>query len=252
MLKALRAGFLILFAFWIFPARACDPNEECSKCLLSIFGHCKQRGNDPACEIRKKACQAGQSAGAEVGGDALAAWINGSRNTAINTSQPIPPQIRQALTGYIANNVMDRARFKVGDNGILNLAGLTVRNFGDVSAVTVNDVIVFRNAADAYNNPSLWAHELTHVQQYMEWGVHTFAVRYVRNYHDVEDHAYAVGNGYANWRASQQSYPQPSQQVGYFCNTPYGRYGPVPANLVGTPCSLTTPYGATLYGQVVQ
>jgi hypothetical protein len=29
--------------------------RECNKCLLSLFGHCSVRGNDPACEAAKGA-----------------------------------------------------------------------------------------------------------------------------------------------------------------------------------------------------
>ena len=36
---------------------ACDPNEECHRCLASAFGHCIQSGNDPVCEARKAACR---------------------------------------------------------------------------------------------------------------------------------------------------------------------------------------------------
>jgi|SRR5271166_3224818 len=38
-------------------AFACDPHEECNRCLASAFGHCITRGNDPICEARKAACQ---------------------------------------------------------------------------------------------------------------------------------------------------------------------------------------------------
>lgn len=38
---------------------ACDPNENCRRCLVSVFGKCHQRGNDQACEARKAACQIG-------------------------------------------------------------------------------------------------------------------------------------------------------------------------------------------------
>jgi hypothetical protein len=38
-------------------ALACDPHEDCSRCLVSTFGNCQVHGNDPACEIRKAACQ---------------------------------------------------------------------------------------------------------------------------------------------------------------------------------------------------
>ena len=38
---------------------ACDPNEECKRCLAhDIFsGVCAVEGNDPACEVRKATCQ---------------------------------------------------------------------------------------------------------------------------------------------------------------------------------------------------
>lgn len=32
--------------------------EECSRCLVSVFGKCQVRGNDPVCEARKAACYA--------------------------------------------------------------------------------------------------------------------------------------------------------------------------------------------------
>ncbi|MGO7675073.1 DUF4157 domain-containing protein [Rhizobium ruizarguesonis] len=35
----------------------CDPNEDCNRCLASAFGSCITHGNDPVCEVRKKACQ---------------------------------------------------------------------------------------------------------------------------------------------------------------------------------------------------
>lgn len=38
-------------------AQACDPNEECNRCLASAFDHCITTGNDPVCEARKAACQ---------------------------------------------------------------------------------------------------------------------------------------------------------------------------------------------------
>lgn len=39
------------------PALACDPHENCNRCLASAFGHCITHGNDPACEARKAVCQ---------------------------------------------------------------------------------------------------------------------------------------------------------------------------------------------------
>jgi hypothetical protein len=54
------SGVLLLFLLFIYPSAngyACDPNENCRRCLVSAFGKCHHRGNDPACEARKKACQ---------------------------------------------------------------------------------------------------------------------------------------------------------------------------------------------------
>jgi hypothetical protein len=62
----------------------------------------------------------------------------------------------------------------------------------DVNAVTLVDIIVFRNPDDALNNAALWAHELKHVQQYLQWGVGEFAARYTRDYNAIEAPAYEI------------------------------------------------------------
>jgi len=51
--------FLILFGCNLTSALACDPNEDCSRCLVDkpFNMGCEIRGNDPICEARKKACQ---------------------------------------------------------------------------------------------------------------------------------------------------------------------------------------------------
>ena len=59
-----------------------------------------------------------------LSGPTLEQAIIASRNTAINGSLPIPPNIRQKLTGYASEDSMNRARYKIGDNGFLNLARL--------------------------------------------------------------------------------------------------------------------------------
>jgi hypothetical protein len=115
------------------------------------------------------------------------------------------------------------AQFKIGDAGVLNLAGLSIQ-YGDVNAVTLIDVIVFASEADAYNNPALWAHELTHVKQYRDWGLHSFAISYARNASDVEAPAYSVGNSFNQWRANNRFGPQ----TGPFSRGPFSQ-GPFPA-----------------------
>lgn len=190
-------------------------------------------------------------------GPALEQAIISSHNTAINGSNPIPIQMRQQLAGYASEDSMNRVRYKIGDNGFANLAHL-IEQGGGAAAVTLIDVIVFNGPSEA-NDPALWAHELTHVDQYQAWGVHSFAVSYTRNWQSVENSAYDKGNGYWNWRnnrsnsyTQQPNYPQQQFAVGSRCYTPYGVFGPYPqAAQVGSPCFVNLPQG-TVYGQVGQ
>jgi Domain of unknown function (DUF4157) len=189
------------------PAAACPPGQY-ESCILGACACLPEIGGavGEGAEHLKKELEA------QVGGNPLAVWLQGSRDTAVGTSSPMPLQIRQALTGYIEEDVMNRARFKIGDNGVINLAGLTL-TYGDyfsgggIAAVTLIDVIVFQDANNAYNNPSLWAHELTHVKQFRDWGTRDFAIRYARDAGAVENEAYAVGNNYAAWKARQFTSP---------------------------------------------
>ncbi len=141
---------------------------------------------------------------AQVAGNPLEVWLIQSQQTARPNSLPIPTSIRQKLNGYIEADVMNRATYKVGDNGVMNLANLTLKygdNFvgSDPSAITLIDTIVFRDANDAQNDPALWAHELTHVRQFRDWGVRNFAISYARDSGSVEAPAYAVQNAYWPW-----------------------------------------------------
>ncbi|MFM0226125.1 eCIS core domain-containing protein [Paraburkholderia dipogonis] len=188
-------------------------------------------------------------------GAALQEWIQDSRNSSIGTSQPIPPNIRQQLTGYIPDAVLNVARYKIGDTGFVSLPGISTR-YGDARALTAIDVIVFDNAQDV-EDVALWAHELTHVKQYMEWGVHSFAIQYARNYNDVENPAYAAQNAFKTWQAAHNTPvpaparfpPPPPPATGNFCSTPLGRYGPGPFNPIGSACYHDGPQGRS-FGQV--
>ncbi|MDK4723386.1 DUF4157 domain-containing protein [Rhizobium sp. CNPSo 3968] len=130
------------------------------------------------------------------GGPALEQWFINSRNTAIQNAQPIYPEMRAAMQGWYDDSVLNNVWFKVGDGGALNLANASIQ-LRDVQAVTLIDVIVFRDQQGAAT-PSLWAHELQHVKQFQDWGVHSFAVQYVRSWNSVEDPAYKIEAEYAN------------------------------------------------------
>jgi hypothetical protein len=183
-------------------------------------------------------------------GPALEQWLWASRNSAMNGAMPMPPEIMQALQGWYDPGLMNMVRFKVGDGGALNLANNSIR-IGTAEAVTLIDVIVFKGPSEAAD-PALWAHEMKHVQQFRDWGVHSFAVQYMRSWNSVEDPAYAVQNQYAQRRAMGQV-PGPvgngGQQLGAFCLTPIGRFGPGPIQPVGSPCGVMTAQGQVA-GQV--
>lgn len=118
----------------------------------------------------------------------LASWIVASRDAAIAQGvEPIPAPIREALTGYVPESVLDRVRWR-HDNGELSLPEGVLR-FGEVPAMTLDDVILFQAREVALEDPKLWAHELRHVMQFEEWGVDGFARRYLSDYEAVEHEA---------------------------------------------------------------
>ncbi len=119
-------------------------------------------------------------------------WIVQSRHRLLASGvEPIPLHIRAQLEPYFDFAVLDSVRFKVGDPVELNMAHTLMQN-PDVSAVTLIDVIVFRDEAEARDDVALWAHELKHVEQYRQLGVDQFAARYARDYRALEAPAYQL------------------------------------------------------------
>lgn len=130
----------------------------------------------------------------QMAASGLEQWIVQSRNTAVAGGvRAIPLNIRVQLEPYYDMQVLESARYKVGDDVEFNAANTMLQN-PDVNAVTLVEVIVFRSEEDALNNVALWAHELKHVQQYQQWGVGEFAARYTRDYQAVETPAYEMQN----------------------------------------------------------
>ena len=128
----------------------------------------------------------------QIAAPALALWLTQARAEAATAGiQPIPPHIREQLLRWYDPSVLDTARYKVSDNGQFNAATAMLQN-PDVGAVTLIDIILFRDAQTAEQNIELWAHELKHVQQYQEWGVEGFAQRYTQDFNAVEAPAYAI------------------------------------------------------------
>jgi hypothetical protein len=119
----------------------------------------------------------------------LAGWIVAARDAAIAQGvEPIPAAIRAALSGYVPARTLDRVRWRQGSSE-LSLPQAVI-SFGDVPAMTLDDVIVFQDGRTALEDATLWAHELKHVMQFEEWGVDGFALRYLRDYEAVEHDAW--------------------------------------------------------------
>jgi len=173
---------MVLFCFGTsLPSLAC-PAGQYEVCVVTCF--CAPGTEGDVGTIFKDMNQ--------MAATGLENWIVQSREmAAAGDIQPIPLNIRAQLEPYYDLQVLDSARYKVGDDGELNAAHAMLQN-PDINAVTLVDIIVFRRPEDAQNNVTLWAHELKHVQQYMQWGVREFATRYTRDYSAVEAPAYEI------------------------------------------------------------
>lgn len=122
----------------------------------------------------------------------LEAWLLQSRQAALRAgTEPIPLMIRAQLAAFYDEALLDSVRFRVGITDEMDAATVMLQN-PDVQAVTLVDVVVFRDAGAAADDATLWAHELWHVQQYREWGTDGFAQRYTRDFQSVEGPAYEM------------------------------------------------------------
>lgn len=249
ILKRLSIIIGLLSLTWTSEAMAC-PDGQYESCVFGVCVCVPEIGGDVG---RGAEHLKGEIQGQAIGLP-LEQWFNASRDSSINGAMPIPPNIRRILTGFSDEDAMNRVRYRMGDNGALNLAHIIQQwRFYDVTAVTLVDVIVFRGPTEA-NDPCLWAHELIHIQQFRDWGVHSFAVSYARNPNSAEDAAYAKERECRARLSSQPlpfppPQPFPQQQLGAFCYTQFGRFGPGPIQPLGAPCSIMTPQGP-VWGQV--
>lgn len=121
----------------------------------------------------------------------LEQWIVSSRQQLISASAPISAEMRQQLLAWYPAELLDSVRYRVGGGEQLDTASTLLQN-PDIQAVTLVDLIVFRDAEAAATDVALWAHELHHVQQYRSWGTTEFARRYTRDFNAIEGPAYDV------------------------------------------------------------
>ena len=118
----------------------------------------------------------------------FAAWIVSERDAARSQGlEPIPAAIRSALTGYVPEDILDRVRWRQGATELS--VPQNIFRFGHIQAMVLDDVVIFNDLREALEDPKLWAHELKHVMQFVEWGVDGFAARYLRDYDAIENDA---------------------------------------------------------------
>lgn len=136
---------------------------------------------------------------AQTGAPVLQEMIVHSRDEALrNGVQPMPPDIRHQLTGFLPERVLNAARYRVQGGDDFTLQWNLIR-YGEAQAIALDHVVIFKETSDALYNPTLWVHELTHVDQYQRWGIQEFAIRYLRNYEAVEREAYEAETRYVAW-----------------------------------------------------
>jgi Domain of unknown function (DUF4157) len=139
----------------------------------------------------------------DYAGSALGALIGSARQQAIADGvRPMPPSIYRGLLGYFPAALLQRCRFAIGSSQALTLPGLAF-SYGDATAITLGDVVLFKSEHIAETGLKVWAHELTHVMQYQRWGVDGFAERYVRDSAAVEQEAIDNANRFVAWRTEQ-------------------------------------------------
>lgn len=131
--------------------------------------------------------------GVEIAATALANALVASRDAAwAQGTEPMPPQIREALLAWYPADLLDSVEYRVGVAEDATVQSLSMR-YSDATAVTAIDTIIFHDAGDAQSNIALWGHEVKHVEQFRRWGLMDFARRYVRDHEAVEAEAYAIG-----------------------------------------------------------
>ena len=135
----------------------------------------------------------------DYAGSALGALIDAARQQAIADGvRPVPPGVYRSLLGYFPAALLQKCRYAVGNARALTLPALAFA-YGDATAITLGDVVLFRNERIAEDDLKVWAHELTHVMQYQRWGIQGFAERYVRDSAGVEREAIDNASRFLAW-----------------------------------------------------
>ncbi len=114
----------------------------------------------------------------------VATAMRAARDHHYPNSKPLPPYIKQRFSDLYPPEIINKARFTVGDYefSLPNALNKGTEIFqGSENASVMDDVIIFGRSPSENDDSDLfwWAHELHHVQQYHDWGVDKFAYIYI-------------------------------------------------------------------------
>ncbi len=124
-------------------------------------------------------------------GPSLTSAIRQGRDHAYPRGHMVPKAIRKALAPFFSRAILQKVRYSTAWQDATTQATLYSVLLGSgANAVTLIDVIIFRDEQHAAD-PVLWAHELTHVEQYDRLGVEGFAAQYLQQAWVLEHEASA-------------------------------------------------------------
>jgi Domain of unknown function (DUF4157) len=157
-------------------------------------------GSNPANQERPKDNRSGQSrvdpsplaaltqTVSALFGPPLADAIRSTRDRVYPQGRPIPVALRRQLAPFFPRTVLEKVRYATAWDPTADLLPALFMGNSTKSAMTLGDVILFRDA-HGVTDPLLWAHELTHVMQYQQLGVPAFATRYLERGWELEAEA---------------------------------------------------------------
>ena len=124
-------------------------------------------------------------------GPTLANAIRRGRDQAHPRAHAIPAAIQQKLAPFFSSALLQKVRYSTEwQNATSEGALYSLLLATGAEAVTLGEVIIFRDSQHA-EDLLLWAHELTHVEQYTRLGVAAFATQYLQQGWQMEQEAKA-------------------------------------------------------------
>jgi hypothetical protein len=100
--------------------------------------------------------------------------------------EPMPIEVLEAFDGHLPDDVLASVRWRIEPESLL--IGWNVLQPG-MRAVTIDNLILFASAEEAAN-VKLWAHDLYHALQYLQWGIEGFIEHYLADRAAVEREAW--------------------------------------------------------------